>query len=140
VTIKRKTSLRRSTRPIPRKTRVKPVNRRRKAREFQRAYGGAERAAFVAAMACIVGRIQGVSDCEGPIENVHVKGGGAGRKADARFNVPGCRGHHRKLHAWGVRRFEEHYGVDLDAEAAAVEEAWQTFSKGSELEQRQAKG
>ena len=46
-----------------------------------------ERVEFVKSLRCVVFEAVG---CSGPMENVHVRGDGAGRKADARWVVPMC--------------------------------------------------
>lgn len=123
--------------PIQRKTRPKPVNRKRKAREFKRTYGSSARAEFVRAMVCIVARAQEYPKCRGDVVNAHVPSkSGAGRKGDARFCVPLCDWHHHQLDdGLGSKRlFNLAYGVDLDAEAAAVEEAWQAFNGSTQVE------
>lgn len=106
--------------PITRKTRVKRANRPRKAETFQRAYGGAERAAWVQAQPCAV---HGTT----PSENAHVRTGGTGRKADARWIVPLCHVCHEHLHRVGIRTFEEGYGIILDHEAAVTDARWEQY-------------
>ena len=114
--LRRKTSLR-----------AKVVNRRktrpcRQADDFTRIYGSKERAAWVRAQNCIV------PYCFQPPENAHIRTDGVGRKADARYIVPLCAGHHwlRKdsLHALNRRLFEEHHRIDLDHCAAETEGHW----------------
>jgi hypothetical protein len=107
--------------------RVKAVNAARKRREFARAYGSAERVAWVKTLVCAVAG-RGLDGCFGPIDVAHVGNGGAGRKADAASTVPMCRGHHCEQHQYGVRRFEAKYRVDLAAHAAVVERAWRTVA------------
>lgn len=85
----KRSPLRRS-RMAPRKTRVKRVNAKRKAANFARAYGSAERVAFVRSLPCAACGLVGYS------ENAHVGGAGkgAGRKSDADQIAPLC-GPHR---------------------------------------------
>lgn len=123
-----------SSRSAPPKAR----NPKRKAREFERCYGSTARVAFVKSLPCIVcGR--------GPCDNAHIRGDGAGRKADYTAIVPLCcmpmddpwnpgyhRGHHGLFHKIGVESFVALYqtrrrGLDLEAEAAKTEAAWLYF-------------
>jgi hypothetical protein len=126
--MKRSAPLKRHARLAPgrgprRVVRPKPVNRERRREEFQRAYGGAERVAWVKALPCIV--------CVSiPSENAHVKSGGMGRKEDARFIVPLCHHCHRELHAIGVASFQDRHRLDLLAWAARVD-AWWTEMEGA---------
>lgn len=119
----RKTELRRKS-GIARKTRVRPVNAKRKAKNHARAYGGAERIAFVKSLPCIV--TMPSAKHYGEIQVAHTKTGGIGRKADSKHTVPLCEYHHANQHTFGVESFQLAYGVDLDAEADRVETAWQT--------------
>lgn len=102
-----------------------PINARndeRKEAEFRRCYGSEERVEWIASFGCIIcGRGAGRND------NVHVRGGGAGRKADARFIVPMDRPHHDELHRVGVETFEASYSVSLEETAERFEELWQAF-------------
>ena len=92
------------------KSRVNPINRERRDREWARAYGSVERVEEVRAMRSVV---SGKTPCV----NAHVTTGGTGRKADARWVVPLTHEEHMELHAIGLRSFEAKYGVDLKAEA-----------------------
>lgn len=104
----------------PKRARVKRRNAKRRKREWLRAYGSPERCDFVSSLPCVGCRV------EGNCENVHIKSGGKGRKADARFIVPGCHDcHHNELHAHGRASFEAKFGVDLDVAAAETEALWQ---------------
>ena len=123
MTLTRRTPLKRT--PMTRgRTRVTPVNRKRRGKEWLRAYGSPERVAFVASLPCIVSDLR----CVGAIENMHVRGDGAGRKADARHVVPCCAAHHRESHTIGIRTFASVYRLDLAAEAARVEQLWNTLN------------
>jgi hypothetical protein len=133
----RKTALKRGG-PIARKTRIRPVNAKRRKKTFARTYESSERVLFVKQMCCIVGRIQDYPKCWGDIENAHSRGGGAGRKADAALCVPLCHHHHLQLHAMGPRLFQLGYGVNLEEAAKAVEMAWQLANGARPLEQRRA--
>lgn len=115
---------------IKRRTRPKAVNRKRKASNFARAYGGEARVAFVKSLPCIAHHhdMARQLQCTGPIDCAHIKGGGTGRKSDARFVVPLCRIAHRVLHQLGRTAFEDTYfDVNLDKAAAATESAWRAF-------------
>lgn len=129
MTIKRRKALPRPKRSIARKTRVKPVNAKRRKKNHARAYGGAERIEWMHGLACAVtaGRHYG------PIEVAHTTTGGIGRKADSRHTIPLCHYHHGNLHGWGAKSFELAYGVSLAEQAELTEHAWQTY-KGTQLE------
>lgn len=96
-----------------------PIRRKkRSAAEFQRAYGGVDRLAWLHGLFCLV--------CETtPCEAAHVGSGGMGRKADAEFTVPLCHRHHMELHAVGIKTFAQAHRIDLVAEAARVALAWE---------------
>jgi hypothetical protein len=116
--------------PMPRsKKSVKPRNPKRRAKEFARAYGLSERVEFVKSLPCCVAN----SECAGVIENMHVRGGGAGRKANAESVAPGCSFHHAELHAIGVASFTMKYAVDLDHEARRTAELWEGRGRRSEM-------
>jgi hypothetical protein len=106
----RKTELRRGGR-------VKPVNRKRKAANWLRAYGSEERVQWFAAQPCVVSG-------EGPCENVHVRGDGMGRKAGYQSIVPMTAAHHRELHSLGLRSFEAKYHLDLAQLAEIYHALW----------------
>lgn len=114
--------MKRST-PLTR-SRVRPVNRKRKAKNFQRAYGGPTRLAWLKAWVCMA-HLHQLYDCAGPIEAAHTKSGGTGRKADAATLIPLCHRHHRHLHDMGARSFEKLYGFTLADACARVEAEWQ---------------
>lgn len=102
------------------KLRYKPKSKAERKREKQlRVYGGPERIKWVASLPCVIG-----SECLGPIENAHVRGGGMGYKAPANAIVPLCHKHHHKLHWMGLRTFERRYGTDLGLHADDVELRW----------------
>lgn len=116
--LQRKAWLARSTKPLKRGGKPKAVNRKRKASEFVRCYGGRARVSWIARQWCVISG-------EGPCENVHVRGDGMGRKADARWIVPMVSRLHRELHRIGKISFECVHGVDLDYLAEETEVAWQ---------------
>ena len=96
---------------------IKPINRKRKAREWARAYGSPERVAWVASLPCLV--------CGyGPCENAHIKSGGAGRKADAALVINLCKLHHAEQHHFGIETFGARHGLDLQACAAVLDHEW----------------
>lgn len=101
-----------------RKTPLRKRNPERKAREFTRAYGGEERVKWIAAQPCVVcGRT--------PSQNAHVRGGGAGRKADARWVVPLCDICHQSLHLFGQKTCEATWKIDLMHAAEIVDARWE---------------
>jgi hypothetical protein len=118
--IRRGRPLPRATKPLDRTTRVKATNPRRQAENFARAYGGDARVAWVQALPCTLG-------CAGPCENAHVKTGGAGRKADARWIVPLCRSHHAEIHQHGQRSFEARHEIDLAFCASIIDARWEAY-------------
>jgi hypothetical protein len=109
--------------PAPREKRArKPVRHRNKKRysaNWLRAYGSPERVEFVNARPCV-----GCLTEYRLRENHHIKTGGKGRKADAKFIVALCAVCHDDLHQHGRESFEERYAVHLESEAAATERAW----------------
>lgn len=112
--------------PIARKTRLRPVNRTRKAREFERAYGSRARVEWVQSRMCCA--------CSAvPCENAHYVTGGMGRKAGSSAVVPLCAPHHRMLHRMGIASFERYMGWSPDSLArlaALTEAAWQRHQRG----------
>ena len=111
--MKRSSRLARTT-PLPR------VNKARKAESFARAYGGEERVAWVQRQPSVV---SGASPCV----NAHVKTGGAGRKADARWIVPLTPAEHDELHRIGQRSFEAAHQIDLAHEAYVTDARYQQW-------------
>lgn len=103
-----------------RSSRVKNVNRRRKAKEWKRAYGSKERVAFVASLPCLVDGCTAT-----PCENAHTRGEGASRKAGFALIVPLCHNHHAELHTFGRITFESKHAIDLDYCAGQIERIWQ---------------
>ena len=61
----------------------------------------------------------------GPCVNAHVKTGGTGRKADARWIVPLTAAEHDELHRIGQRSFEAKHGIDLAFQAAIIDARWE---------------
>ncbi len=86
--------------------------------EWSRVYGSQIRVRWISDQPSIVsGR--------GPCENVHVRNGGKGRKADACWIVPLTFEEHWELHQHGQKTFEKKYGIDLMEEAEKTERKWQ---------------
>jgi hypothetical protein len=108
--------------PMKRGGPVKKRNAKRRAAEFERCFGSRERVRWIKSLPCIV--TEGHSD---DIENVHTRGDGAGRRADACWIVPMKASLHRKLHRVGKVSFECEYGIDLDFLATVIESGWQVL-------------
>jgi hypothetical protein len=64
-------------------------------------------------------------------ENHHIKTGGKGRKADARFIIPLCHECHEELHFMGARTFSITVGINLEKAAAVTEAAWLSYQSGA---------
>jgi hypothetical protein len=64
-----------------------------------------------------------------PCENAHVKSGGVGRKADAKWIVPLTFDEHQELHQHGQKTFEKKYGINLVEQAKRIEKEWQSWIK-----------
>jgi hypothetical protein len=110
--IVRRTPLRRTAPPRPR--------RKRKKVDFDRIYGGVERVLWIQRQPCVI-------TGEFPCVTVHVKGGGVSRKADYRWTVPMIPVMHDELHRIGIRSFEARYNVDLELAAIACQQAWLSY-------------
>ena len=108
----------------PSGTRLNPVNQKRKASAFARAYHSKERVAFVKALPCVVCH-------QTPSDNAHIENGGMGRKADYTTIVPLCRTHHRRLHILGRATFEASYGVALGLWTTHTELSWFRWGKSA---------
>lgn len=137
--LKRKSGLRRSAKPMKR-TRVRPVNRERKAERFDRNFGPESDA--VRAMPCLcmdqdagaffyeleLAHTHGVPDaivlCSGDTEAAHaVPRGMGGANSDKYKIAPLCHAHHEEAgEARTSKRaaFELRYGLDLIAEADRI--------------------
>ncbi len=79
----------RSSGPPERRTEMPRVNRKRKAANHARAYGDGERIEWVKLRPC-ANCSQIANGSSRRVVNAHIKSGGIGRKADARFNIPLC--------------------------------------------------
>src|SRR5690606_1527017 len=104
---------------LERKSRVNPVNRKRRAREFARCYGSPERVIAMKFRPCDgCGR---VPSPDAPNENAHTEGGGAGRKAGWETLVTLCPECHRLWHYLGsTEAFDGWKGTNLRATAARL--------------------
>jgi hypothetical protein len=119
----RKKPLKRSTSPIPRYTpppkATKPIRARKKdpsKRRFAKLRDEAFQGWIREQPCCI-------PECRWngrPVECAHVKSRGAGG-VDRGNCVPLCTVHHRAQHTMGIRSFQEAYGLDLSAVAAALD-------------------
>jgi len=131
--LKRKSGLRRSAKPMTR-TRVKPVNRERRAKSNARNFS--DEAEAVRAMPCLCmdqdagsfflelelahahGAPEAIVICKGAVEPAHNPSRGAG---GGRFDItPLCKAHHDEQHETGVGTFAARYGLDLRAEADRI--------------------
>ena len=121
----RRALLPRPTEPLARSPMTR-ANRQRKAETFARAYGGAERADWITRQPSVVSG-------EGPCVNAHVRTGGAGRKADARWVVPLTDAEHRTLHQIGQKSFEAKYGIDLAFLAQIIAARWEVYRTQTDL-------
>ena len=108
---------------IKRKKRVNPVNRKRKAERFRKAFLSDERVAWVHEQGCVtvthgtwVGRLRPL--CDGPVVVAHVKSRAAGGGWWDVCHM--CYSHHLEQHAFGIKAFEAKYGLDLAAIAAEL--------------------
>lgn len=110
--LKRKTELERGPGP-ERKTRLKPVNSKRKAQRNRDHFG--DKAVWIRTLPCLV---CGTT----PVEACHAKSRGAGGTSE--HLVPMCHKHHREQHMMGVTSFGVVHGVDLMAEAEHYHKAW----------------
>ena len=125
--------------PPKRSGKPKAVNRARKQRNHERAYG--EKRDWVVTLPCL---ICGYSPCD----PAHVGTAGAGMKAGSERLVPLCsphvvgrwvgrvevpvpfEGHHRESHR-GIKTFQRKFGIDLKEEAERIERLWQNhLSRG----------
>ena len=105
--------------PIERRTPIKKVNRKRKAKREAEHFG--DKAKWVRTLVCLVcGRY--------PVQACHAKSRGAGGTAE--HLVPMCVDHHRQQHQMGIDTFGALYNVDLMDEARHYEQAWQEKERG----------
>jgi hypothetical protein len=117
--------------PLVRKTRIPPVNRKRRVSKFARTYHSKARVRFVKSLPCAACGIVGYS------ENAHVLGNdGMSRKGHYTTIAPLCRtfvrsGRHQSCHSWFdifPKSFATAHPSFNPARAAAeTEQAWQAF-------------
>jgi len=107
------------------RTRLNPVNRERRKREFARAYGSKARVEWIQSLACL--------HClSRPSENAHTPSrSGMGRKGDASTIVPLCSACHHRLHQVGLETFQSESLLDLAQCAAIIDAAWTAHISGS---------
>lgn len=102
------------------RSRLNPVNRQRRAKEFARAYGSKERVHWIQSLACLVCLAR-------PSENAHTPSrSGMGRKGDACTIVPLCSGCHHRLHQVGLETFQRETNLDLAQCAEIIDAAWRS--------------
>ncbi|HSH44398.1 MAG TPA: hypothetical protein VK966_00945 [Longimicrobiales bacterium] len=117
LTLCRHGSTLRRKQPPRTRTALPKRNPARRDREWARAYGSEDRVAWVQRQPSVVSGKR-------PCVNAHVRTGGTGRKADARWIVPLTWEEHEDLHRVGVATFQREHGVDLEAEARRVDAEW----------------
>lgn len=108
----RRTWIRRSAKPIARRTPLNRRNAKRCAKRFAENYG--VRGDAIRGMACLLAHRQhgdGKPECEGDIEAAHAKSRGAG--GNRRDLVPLCRGHHALSHRIGSKTFDKRMQISL---------------------------
>lgn len=138
-------SLRRSTLApgagLERRTRLKPVNPKRRAKSWAKNFG--PKRAWIVEQDCVV------PGCwRRPVDPSHVRSRGArGTSADLVALCSGLEGHHREQHDIGIHTFQAKYGLDLPAIARRLEAEWQLRApaalrehEASEREQEQIEG
>ena len=103
---------------LPRRSPLKR-SRKRSAREQDRIYGPKSFRDWLHQQPCVI------TGCRSNIEQVHVIGGGVGRKAGWTFTVPMAADLHRSLHAMGVKSFETRWGVNLVCLAGMIQDRWE---------------
>ena len=83
--------------PLARGTRIKPINRKRKAANWERAYRSKAFVEWIAVMPCWACGYAGYS----PRQAAHTVTGGMGRKADANTVIALCGVCHARQHSEG---------------------------------------
>jgi hypothetical protein len=119
-----KRSARLASEIAPSRKPVRKSNPKRKAKEFQRAYGGEERVEWVKTLRCAVWCLIGA--CEGETVNAHTENGGMSRKADAKTIAPLCDKHHREYDDWFDYMADPYIRGVIARAAAQTEAAWQS--------------
>lgn len=112
---------------------IKKVNRKRKDREFARAYHSKERVLFVKSLGCLYCRMTFGCSAYPDVHNAHTENGGSGRKAGYETIIPLCATHHRAYDEHLPPLASDFIRALLRADAAEVERAW--HSHISEKEQ-----
>lgn len=126
MTLKRRPSLPRSSRPM-KKTRLNPVNRKRRQSEFARCYHSKERVGFVKALGCVYCRMtHGWPLWSDEIHNAHTENGGRGRKGHYATIIPLCATHHRNYDEHQPPLVSDFIRGKLKEAAAEVERLWQS--------------
>lgn len=69
-----------------------------------------------------------VSGCLHLVDNMHIEGDGAGRKASYTKIVACCRKHHLQMHRVGRETFEGAHLLDLAALALDTERCWRRYT------------
>lgn len=122
--ITRSAPLRRGDSKLERRTRIRPINRERAAKKFERNFG--EKASFVRSLPCLV------SGCLVPSQAAHARARGmGGAKGDSTVLVPLCWQHHDEAGEYRTSdraAFEARYGLDLMVIAGELEAQWQARS------------
>lgn len=118
----------------PRKAPSRPRarNASRKKREFARCYHSEARVKFVKSLPCLVSLDFGTPDH--PIDNVHIEGDGAGRKAHYTLIVPLKHRLHVELHNTTREAFNLKYGLcdeDWTTCAADTQRRWEKHAERS---------
>jgi hypothetical protein len=110
--------------PLKQRSRLRPFGRVRKRRQAKGdVYGPYHR--FVGTLrSCIVGRSPAIYCFVSTVAGHHLKTVGAGGR-DYGNEVPLCASHHSLLHRIGPSRFEQLYGLNLEAEAELVRQLWE---------------
>jgi hypothetical protein len=120
--LKRRSPLRAHA-PLRRRTRINPVNRKRKAVRFERAYLSTAYVGFIHWTGCVVGR-----GCSGPVHAAHRISRGAGGTWRELFGA--CERHHEQGHRIGLQSFQRLHGLNLEAICARNVTEWAIWSRG----------
>ena len=119
--MKRRKPLRRSTTPI--KARKADKSKRRFANLRDEAYQG-----WIRQQPCAISGRKWFDEypavCDGAVQCAHLKARGAGG-ADRDNCLPLCAKHHYQQHEMGIKSFQEAFGLDLAAVAAALDVQYQ---------------
>ncbi len=126
--LERRTRISPGAKRLTTRTRINPVNRKRRAKAFVRNFGA--KRAWIVSLDCVV------PGCwRRPVDPAHVKSVGArGTSADLVALCAGPDGHHREQHDHGIKTFQAKYGLDLPAIAAKLEATWQERAPAALIE------